>query len=369
MSSDYQLLSHRAPVFIAEIGVNHNGDLRLAKKLIDCARAIGANFVKFQSFHTSLLVCNSVDMAPYQRDRSAGNSQAEMLKMLELSKSQQIELFEYACKKEIDFLSTPFDTDSLNFLVRQLNLPVIKIGSGDITDVRLLYEAGASNRNILISTGMSDIEDIWTALHAIFAGRHGLSPSVIGRNSETERQKIRDWAITKDSKLTLLHCVSAYPAPAEDLNLRAIEFLNREFGMPIGYSDHSVGIEAALHAITLGAVVIEKHLTISRSMPGPDHQASTEPEEFAEMIEKSRTIGSILGKRGKLIAPSEAVNANFARKGLYAKERITKGTPFSEQNITALRPPGHTSASHYYRAISSISERDYEPGESIVLDV
>lgn len=367
MSKEFKMLSHRAPVFIAEVGVNHNGVLNLAKELIDTAKEIGANFVKFQSFQTSLLVSPSAKMAPYQRYRSIENSQAEMLHSLELSRDQQLELFEYARNKQIDYISTPFDTKSLDFLVTELELPIIKIGSGDVTDVQLLYKVGATNKRILMSTGMSSIDQIWTALHAIFLGDKGLYPSEIGKMNDEIRQEIIDWATSEDPKVVLLHCTSAYPAPIEELNLRVIQGLEEEFRLPIGYSDHSVGIEAALHAITLGAVVIEKHLTLSQDLPGPDHAASTEPEEFAELIKRSKSLGKMLGKREKEISPSEEVNVMFARKGLYAKERILKGTPYTEQNVSVLRPLGQTPASYFYQVLGTVSLRDYDPGESIII--
>jgi N-acetylneuraminate synthase len=368
MNSKFKLLGHDAPIFIAEIGVNHNGSIDLAKKLIVAAKEANAHFVKFQSFRTEHLVHTSAPLAPYQRKNNRRKTQLEMLRNLELSENQQLELFDYAKQIEIDFLTTPFDPTSLDFLISKMNLPVIKIGSGDLTDVRLLYRLGASKRHILLSTGMSKVNEIWTALYAIYIGHKGLNPSNIGDVSKAVRDEVKDWLMKSIPSVTLLHCTSSYPAPKEDLNLGAIQTLREEFGVAIGYSDHSLGINAALHAITLGAVLIEKHITLSKEFEGPDHKASASPEEFAQMVEQSKEINIMLGEKAKLISSSEAANLIFARKGLYAKKRISKGTIFSEENLLVLRPQAGLSAAHYYEVLGTTSTREYESGEAIVFN-
>lgn len=279
------------PCFIiAEAGVNHNGDLAMARKLVDAAVAAGADAVKFQTFRADRLAAPDAPLAPYQAERpDAPKSQYELLKGLELPASAYRRLRDYGAGKGILFLSTPFDEDSLALLA-ELDLPAYKIPSGEIVNLPFLSAVAGLGKPVILSTGMASLGEIETALSALREGGC--------------------------SEVVLLHCVSAYPAPIEQCNLRAIPLLARTFGVPVGFSDHTLGTVAALAAVALGACMIEKHFTLDRTLPGPDHAASLEPRELAQMVLDIRAVEAALGRPVKERQPCEEENAGLVRKSL-----------------------------------------------------
>ena len=297
---------------IAEAGVNHNGDIQTAKELIDVAAAAEADAVKFQTFKADTLVCRQAPKAAYQMETtSAEESQFDMLKKLELTPDMHRELIDYCHEKNIMFLSTPFDLDSLHYLV-DCGLAVIKIPSGEITNYPLIREAGRSGKRIILSSGMSTIDEVRETV------------AVLKENGSTD--------------ITVLHCNTEYPTPFSDVNLRAMQTIKEETGVSVGYSDHTPGIEAAVAAAALGATVIEKHFTLDRNMKGPDHKASLEPNELTEMVRAVRHIEQALGDGEKKPSASEKKNMAVARKSLVAKCLIKGGEMFTEENLTAKRP-------------------------------
>ena len=328
-------------LIIAEAGVNHNGRLDLAKKLVDAAISSGADVVKFQTFKAKNLVTANARKAIYQiENTSSDESQFDMLKKLELSFDQQIKLKEYCNKKNIEFLSTGFDLDSLLFL-KDLNLKRYKIPSGEITNLPYLRLVGSFKKPIILSTGMSNINEIKEALKQLNYG--GASNDLI----------------------TVLHCTTQYPAPLNDINLRAMQTIKNKLNVSVGYSDHTNGIEISLAAAALGAEVIEKHLTLDRKLNGPDHKASLEPEEFVKMSNGIRRIKIALGSHEKKITDSEVKNALVARKSIVAKKHINKNEIFTEENICAKRPGNGISPMHWEEIIGTKSKRDFHEDEII----
>lgn len=301
------------PCFIiAEAGVNHNGDLDLARRLVDAAAAAGADAVKFQTFRAERVVSRGAPKAEYQKaTTSPDESQLEMLRRLELSPEAHRELAGYARERGILFLSTPHDQESIDLLA-DLGVPAFKVGSGDLTNLPYLRHLARKGRPILLSTGMATLGEVEEALAVIFA--------------EGNREVV------------LLHAVSSYPAPPEDCNLRAMGTLAAAFRVPVGFSDHTLGLEVALAAVALGACVIEKHLTLDRSLPGPDHKASLEPEEFRAMVEGIRRVERALGDGVKRPAPSEENTRVVARKSLVAATEIPPGTRIRPEMVAVKRP-------------------------------
>ncbi|MCG9894827.1 MAG: N-acetylneuraminate synthase [Fimbriimonadaceae bacterium] len=298
---------------IAEAGVNHNGSRDMAIELIDAAARSGADAVKFQSFRASELVTASAPKAEYQKAGTGeGESQLEMLKSLELSEADHVALIEHCRSRGISFLSTPFDIGSAEMLAR-LGAPALKLGSGELTNLPFLAKLARLNLPVILSTGMSHLGEVEDAV---------LTMEAAGQTD-----------------LTLLHCVSNYPAAAEDVNLRAMETLRTAFGLPVGYSDHTLGNEVCLAAVALGARVIEKHFTLDRSLPGPDHQASLEPDEIAAMVASVRVVESAMGTGRKVPAASEAGTASVARRSVVAARDLTAGSPLTEEDL-AIRRPG-----------------------------
>jgi N-acetylneuraminate synthase/N,N'-diacetyllegionaminate synthase len=294
---------------IAEAGVNHNGDLKLAKRLVNAAKAAGADAVKFQSFHSDSLATRSARTADYQRAATRANSQFEMLKKLELSEKDHAVLFAHCRRRGILFMSTPFDTESADLLER-LGVDRFKIGSGEITNRSLLEHVARKGRPIILSTGMSTLDDVRRALGWIGAA----------------------------VPVTLLHCVTQYPLPVGEVNLRAMDTLRESFGLPVGYSDHTQGIEVPLAAAARGAVVIEKHLTLDRGLPGPDHRASLEPAEFKAMVRGIRDVEACLGDGVKRVAACEAKNRLVARRSLVAARDLPSGHVLLEGDLLVKRP-------------------------------
>jgi N-acetylneuraminate synthase len=303
------------PCFIiAEAGVNHNGDMKLARDLIDAAVEAGADAVKFQTFRAEQVSSASAPKADYQRQASdPGESQLDMLQHLELTPEAHLELQKYCRQRGILFLSTPFDEDSAD-LLDELGVPLFKIGSGEVTNGPFLEYVARKAKPVILSTGMSYLSEIDRAVRVI-------------RSSDCDR-------------LILLHCVSNYPADPADVNLRAIQTLALAFDVIVGYSDHTPGIECALGAVALGAAVIEKHLTIDRDLPGPDHKASMEPREIMALVQGVRTLESALGDGVKILAPFEANVRKVARRSLVLKHDIKAGDLIEASMLTAVRPAG-----------------------------
>lgn len=328
------------PIIIAEAGVNHNGSLENAFKLVDIAVEAGVNYVKFQTFRSEKLVSVSAKTANYQKLNCMADSQLEMLKKLELQFEDFSKLKAYCLEKGIGFLSTPFDSESLEFLV-ELGIDFIKVPSGEITDYPLLQEIAKTKLPVVISTGMSYLHEIKEAVELFL-------------NKGYEREMIR-----------LLHCNTQYPTPYADVNLLAMKEMEKIFGIRTGYSDHTQGIEVSLAAAALGACIIEKHFTIDRNMDGPDHKASLEPQELKELVKSIRNINLALGSTLKTVTDSEKENLNAARKSIVALREIKTGDFFSEKNLTVRRPGFGLSPMKWKEIIGKKASRDIKEGDLI----
>ena len=326
---------------IAEAGVNHNGSLDMAFQLIDVAAAAGADAVKFQTFKAEKVIAVNAPKADYQKKPTGSDeSQLEMVKKLELDEDVHISLHKHCRDKGIQFLSTPFDLESIDLLTR-LGLEIFKIPSGEITNMPYLRKLGALNKYLILSTGMADLGEIEDALDIL-------------TESGTSLERI-----------TILHCNTEYPTPFEDVNLRAMQTIGHAFGVPVGYSDHTPGIEVAVGAVALGAVVLEKHFTLDRNLPGPDHKASLEPDELKEMVRAIRNIEKALGNGIKRPSPSEVKNKPIARKSLVATRPIKTGELFSVDNITAKRPGVGISPMRWDEVLGQAAQKDYEKDDLI----
>ena len=326
---------------ISEAGVNHNGDLGLAKKLIEVAAKSGADYVKFQTFNAERLVTKKARKARYQmRNSNSGESQFEMLKSLELSETMHRELIEESGVQGIGFISTAFDIESANMLLL-LGQDIFKIPSGEITNLPYLRHIGSFGKKIILSTGMSNLQEVSDAL------------------------KILEASGTPKSQITVLHCASAYPAPVSEVNLLAMQTIKENLDVAVGYSDHTLGIEVSIAAVALGATVIEKHFTLDRNLPGPDHVASLEPDELKSMVSQIRNIEMALGVGVKRAMPSELENLSLVRRSIVANCSIRKGEIFSELNLAAKRPGTGISPMHWDRIIGSQATRDFHVDELI----
>ena len=322
-------------LIIAEAGVNHNGSMKLAKKLVDVAAKAGADFVKFQTFKAETLVTQTADKAEYQKGlTSEDETQFEMIKNLELDKNAHEELITYCKTKNIQFLSTAFDHNSID-LLSELDIPLFKIPSGEITNLPYLRHIGGMSKQIIISTGMSTLDEVRDALNILLK------------------------AGAKKDKITILHCNTEYPTSMKDVNLKAMLTIRDELGVNIGYSDHTLGIEVPIAAVAMGATVIEKHFTLDRSLPGPDHAASLEPDELKEMVKAIRNIEKAMGNGVKKPSPSEIKNMPIARKSIVAKMTIKKGELFTKENLTVKRPGTGISPMEWDIVIGKISTCDY----------
>lgn len=344
---------------IAEAGVNHNGSIDLAHRLVDAAVAAGADAVKFQTFRAEKLAVKSAPKAEYQkRETGAGQSQLEMLKALELSPDAHRELKAHCERASIEFMSSPFDEDSLAFLV-ELGVRRLKLGSGELTNAPILLAAARSGLPVIISTGMATMSELEGALSVL---AFGLSSSDAAPSSaafrdawasEDNRARVRD-------RVTVLHCTTEYPAPFEQSNVRAMATMAQTFGVPTGFSDHTVNDESALAAVALGATVIEKHFTLDRAMEGPDHKASLEPEGLKQLIDRIRVVEAALGDGNKRPVEAERANTAIARKSLVAARPIRKGTRLSADDIAVKRPGNGKSPFHYWDVLGTVAERDYD---------
>jgi N-acetylneuraminate synthase len=351
---------------IAEVGVNHNGSLKMAKQLIDVAADAGADAVKFQTFKAKKLAGKNSQKAEYQKDTTGKDeSQLEMLKKLELSEEDHKVLIHYCQKNGIEFLSTPFDASSLNLLTNRFGLEMIKIPSGEITNAPFLLVISHAAKKVILSTGMSSLAEVELALSVLAFG-FITSDSVTPKRREFEQafaSSTGQQALRK--RVTLLHCTTEYPAPFEEVNLRAMDTLSASFGLPVGYSDHTTGIHISLAAVARGAQVIEKHFTLDRSLPGPDHKASLEPNELKQLVSQIRNISLSLGDGVKRPTLSEWKNRDIARKSLVAAKNLQKGQVFAEENLTSKRPGNGISPMLYWEQIGKQAQRNYETDELI----
>jgi N-acetylneuraminate synthase len=352
-------------LIIAEAGVNHNGSLDTAVRLVDAAAAAGADVVKFQSFRADALATASAGMAPYQKARAAApGSQADMLRRLELPQDAHRVLAAHCRNRGIEFLSTAFDEDYLEFLVREIGVARIKVASGEITNGPFLLAAARLDRPIVLSTGMSTLADVEAALGVLAFGLTDDKARPGGESFRSALASPQGKSAVRE-RVTLLHCVTAYPAPLADANLRAMNTLGKVFGTPIGYSDHTPGIVASLAAVALGATVIEKHLTLDRTMEGPDHHASLEPKEFEALARGVREIGIALGSAEKHPVPSEEPNRLVARKSLVAARFIARGATITLADLAAKRPASGVSPMDAWSLVGTKAMRDYAIDELI----
>jgi len=326
---------------IAEAGVNHNGSIELAKKMVDAAKESCVDAVKFQTFKAERVVSKKAEKAQYQKDATnESESQFEMLRKLELDEEAHKELIAYCEKKSIMFLSTPFDHDSIDMLY-DLGLEIFKIPSGEITNLPYLRHIGSLGKKVVLSTGMSNLKEVGDALNILI-------------NAGTSKDNI-----------TVLHANTMYPTPMEDVNLNAMLTIQKEFGVSIGYSDHTLGIEVDIAAVAMGASVIEKHFTLNKKMDGPDHKASLEPNELKSMVLAIRNIEKALGSFEKKPSPSESINIDIARKSIVSKQDIKKGEALSEENITTKRPGNGISPMEWDSVIGKNANKDYQMDDLI----
>lgn len=333
-------------IIIAEAGVNHNGSIDLAKKLIDAAVYAGVDFVKFQTFKSESLVSKSAKKASYQIENTneRSESQLQMLKKLELSKEQHYEIVSYCKEKKISFFSTAFDIESLEFL-KELGLSMVKIPSGEITNLPYLRRAAELFSEVIISTGMSTMNDIEQAINVFLKAGHN------------------------ENNISILHCNTEYPTNMKDVNLLAMNTIQKIFNTKVGYSDHTLGTEIPIAAVALGAQIIEKHFTLDRSLPGPDQLASLEPNELKFMVDSIRNIElAISGSGEKLPSESERKNIEIARKSIVAKTNILKGEVFSEKNITTKRPGNGLSPMQWDNVIGKIANKNFNEDDLIEMN-
>ena len=335
------MIFNNKTIIIAEAGVNHNGSIDLAKKLIDVADEAGADFVKFQTFNADSLVQKNIEKANYQKKNTDDYESAyNMLKRLELDKNSHLELLSYCETKRVKFLSTPFDISSAKFLL-ELDIPIFKLPSGEITNLPYLEYIGSLGKPIIMSTGMSTLEEIASAIEILY--NNGVDKSC----------------------LALLHCNTDYPTLMRDVNLNAINTIRNEFKINVGYSDHTLGIEVSIAAVSIGAKIIEKHFTLDRSLPGPDHSASLLPDELKSMVLAIRNIEIAMGNGQKIPSESELKNISNVRKSIVVKKRIYKGELFSKENLCVKRPGTGLSPMLWNEIIGTKAEKDYEMDELV----
>lgn len=328
-------------LIIAEAGVNHNGDLDTALKMVEVAKEFGADAIKFQTGLPDLVISKYAPKAEYQKkETGADENQKDMCKSISLPLEDFITIRDHCNEVGIEFLSTPFDLISIDYL-NDLGVRLMKAPSGEVTNLPYLEKMASTGKDIILSTGMSTLEEVATAV------------DILKKNGAGE--------------ITLLHCTTEYPAPICDVNLKAMLTLGKELNVPYGYSDHTKGIEVSVAAVALGATVIEKHFTLDRNMTGPDHKASLEPDEFAQLVKSVRNVELALGDGNKVPKESEIPNKIVARRSIIAKVDIKKGDVFTEENIIAKRPGNGISPMRWYELIGKTASRDY--GEDELIDV
>jgi len=326
---------------IAEAGVNHNGSLEIAKRLVEVASKSGADAVKFQTFKAENIVCKDADKADYQKKTTnEGESQLEMLRKLELDEDAHRILFQYCSKQKIQFMSSPFDLEGVD-LLNSLGVESFKIPSGEITNLPYLRKIGSLKKKVILSTGMADLGEVGNALDVLVSAGTALE------------------------NITVLHCNTEYPTPIEDVNLRAMETIGSAFNVKVGYSDHTLGIEVPIAAVALGASVIEKHFTLDKSMEGPDHRASLDPNELSAMVKEIRSIEKALGNGIKRPSESEMKNISVARKSIVASRDIRRGEVFTERNLAIKRPGTGISPMQWDEIMGQAASRDYYKDELI----
>lgn len=335
-------MKRKKVIIIAEGGVNHNGSIVLAKKLVDAAADAGADYIKFQTFNASKLVTEYAEKAQYQKKNTRASSQLSMLKKLELSENDHRTLIKYAAQRKIKFLSTPFDDESI-LLLKKLKIKVGKIPSGEITSFPYLKKMASAFPEIILSTGMSTLPEVKSALSVLY--KYGV----------------------KKKNITLLHCTTEYPASMEHINLLAMQTMEKSFGLPVGYSDHTNGTEVPVAAVAMGAVLIEKHLTTNKKLKGPDHKASLEPNKFKQMVTAIRNVERALGSSEKKPVGTEGQTKLVARKSIVAAVDIKKGEVFTERNITIKRPGNGLSPMLWEKVIGRKAKSNFVKNEQIIL--
>lgn len=350
---------------IAEAGVNHNGSLDMALQMVDAAATSGAEVIKFQTFKSDSVISRSAPKADYQKSATGhAESQLEMVRKLELSHDAHRTIVAHCQKRGIHFMSTPFDIDSAYFLVNDLGMPIVKVPSGEITNAPLLLDIARLGKPLIVSTGMATLGEVEMALGIIAFGYLGVAgvPSETGFRdafaSEDGRRLLSD-------RVTILHCTTEYPTPFDEVNLRAMDTLAAAFGLPVGLSDHTPGIAVPLAAAARGARVIEKHFTLDRNLPGPDHQASLEPAELKAMVDGIHQVEQALGSPHKGPSVAEWKNRAIARRSLVAACEVAEGAPWSEATLTCKRPGGGISPLRYWEMLNCPANRDYHIDEVI----
>ena len=352
-------------LIIAEAGVNHNGNLEMAHKLIDEAKKANADIVKFQTAKPEMVVSKYAEKAAYQKvTTDADESQLDMIKKILLKFEDFIELKKHCEDVKIGFLSTPFDIDALHFLVNDCRVDTLKIPSGEITNAPLLLEAARTGKKIILSTGMSTLGEIEKALGILAFGylKEGEPTSqydFVQAYIDAQRQGILQ------EKIQLMHCTTEYPAPFDEVNLSAMNTIRQAFKLPVGYSDHTPGIAIALAATALGASIIEKHFTLDKNLPGPDHKASLEPDELLNMVIGIRQVEQSIGDGVKIPSAREYGNMLIARKSIIAKTAIKKGDVFTKENITVKRPATGMSPLNYFELLGETAKRDYDEDQTL----
>lgn len=350
---------------IAEAGVNHNGSFFLAKQLVDAAKKAGVDAVKFQTFKAENLVTKTARQADYQVENIGEiTSQYQMLKKLELTFEEFRDLKHYCDEQKILFLSTPFDFESVDFLVDELKMDIIKIPSGELTNLPFLHYIATKQKQMIISTGMATLDEIHEALAFIAYGLVSPNEEVIYKKVQSNYKNKKTQELLKQY-VTVLHCTTEYPAPFDSINLMAMHNIAHETGLPVGFSDHSKGIAVPIAAVARGAIVIEKHFTLDKTMEGPDHIASLDPNELLEMTTAIRQIERALGDGQKKPNQVELKNKDIARKSLVALKPIKKGEKFTKQNLGVKRPGNGLHPSLYWKYLNQAAENDYSEDELI----
>ncbi|MGO2337395.1 N-acetylneuraminate synthase [Providencia heimbachae] len=354
-------------LIIAEAGVNHNGNEELAFELVNAAHRSGVDIVKFQTFKAKNLVTEYAKQANYQvANTQKEESQLAMLSRLELSYDVHHQLIKHCQSLGIEFLSTAFDSESLDFLVNELKLKRLKLPSGELTNAPLVLEHARTGCDLIVSTGMATLTEIEMALGVIAFGyldKNNTPPSLLAFQKAYASKEGQE--ILKE-KITLLHCTTEYPAPMEEINLRAMDTLGHAFGLSMGYSDHSEGITIPIAAVARGATLIEKHFTLDKNMEGPDHKASLEPNELTAMVQSIRQVEQALGSSIKTPTISELKNKAVARKSLVAATKIKAGSSFTEDNLTIKRPGNGISPYEYWDMLERTARNDYQAGDLIL---
>ena len=356
-------------LIIAEAGVNHNGSRDRALEMVDVAAAAGADIIKFQTFSADKLARKDAQLAEYQRTSDDdARSQWDLLKGLELSHDDFTAIRERCAERGIGFLSTGFDLDELDFLIDQLHIPMVKVASGDLTFAPMLVRAGSTAEPVILSTGMADLDEIERALRFIAFGAALAAGSVPAGTVPTADALEAAWArpdvrAVLEASVTILHCTTQYPAAPYMLNLRAMTTIAERFGLPVGYSDHSLGDVASIVAVTLGASVIEKHFTLDKNLEGPDHHASLDADELVDFVRSLREVEVTLGSTIKQAQPEELSNRAAVRRSLVATRAIAAGETITEEDVECRRPGVGRTSFDFYEVVGTTAARSYEPGE------